>query len=647
MSRRHLVLLAILLLATALRFYRLDAQSLWYDEGNSARMAERGVADILRAAAADVHPPGYYLILSGWRSALGDSEFALRSLSALLGILTVALVYRLGRQYFSRWAGVSAALLAAINPFLVYYSQEARMYVAAATLGALSFLLASAWLRSSRAPNPATGNRRMLVGYCLATAAGLYSHYAFGLVIAAQNLAILGGLAFHRVPNNWRRLAVWLGMQAAVLALFLPWLPIAVRHVRTWPATPEFRPWLSGLAEAGRWLTFGRTIETAEVPIGLVAVTLLLVVGLRRRGQTITPLLWLIVPVGFMLARGLFSQSYAKLALVAVPPLALLLGNGLAAAGPPRWRLAEWPSIVRSGAVVLLGAWVLVDSTRSLRNLYFDPRYARDDYRGIAQSLESNAGPSDAIILVAPGQLEVFGYYYDGAATVHALPRSRPMDLIATQAGLETIAAQNGRLFVLYWGDVQADPENHIERWLGSHAFKAGEEWYGGVRLATYGAGYEIDVEPPRALMARFGDSIELEGFDLPNASASPGGIMRLVLYWRALGDVSADYQVFVHLSESPDVPPIAQQDGAPGGGLDPTSAWRSGEQHVDPHGIALPTSLPPGQYYLLVGLYDPLTGARLPSSPYATTSGTVVGAVVVTDGNGSRNGLSFGTSIT
>ncbi len=64
-----------------LRFHLLSAQSFWNDEGNSARIAERSLRLILEGAAGDIHPPGYYLALAGWRALGGDSEFALRSLS--------------------------------------------------------------------------------------------------------------------------------------------------------------------------------------------------------------------------------------------------------------------------------------------------------------------------------------------------------------------------------------------------------------------------------------------------------------------------------------------------------------------------------------------------------------------------------------
>src|SRR5512141_1083507 len=141
LSRSTLLLLLILILATALRWYRIDGQSFWNDEGNSARIAERSLQLITEAAAGDIHPPLYYYLLHFWRDVFGSSEIALRSLSALLGVLLVGLTFLIGHKVFSAGVGLLAAFVAAINPFQIYYSQEARMYMLLAVIGAAATFL--------------------------------------------------------------------------------------------------------------------------------------------------------------------------------------------------------------------------------------------------------------------------------------------------------------------------------------------------------------------------------------------------------------------------------------------------------------------------------------------------------------------------
>src|SRR5438045_1575255 len=97
LSMRWLPPLAVTLLAAAVRFYRIDTQSLWYDEGISAHQLTRSFPEILRAAALDTHPPLYYWTLKAWGSLLGDSELGLRSLSAVARVAMVLLNVLVGR----------------------------------------------------------------------------------------------------------------------------------------------------------------------------------------------------------------------------------------------------------------------------------------------------------------------------------------------------------------------------------------------------------------------------------------------------------------------------------------------------------------------------------------------------------------------
>lgn len=115
--------------------------------------------------------------------------------------------------------------------------------------------------------------------------------------------------------------------------------------------------------------------------------------------------------------------------------------------------------------------------------------------------------------------------------------------------------------------------------------------------------------EVPNRVEADFGGQLALLGHAL--SGPRRGGEAELTLYWRALSTVPADYTVFVHLLDSGGQI-RAQGDSPPAGGIYPTSAWQPGEVVRDPRPLRLPANLPPGEYRLVVGLYDPATGRRL-----------------------------------
>ena len=145
-------LLVILLLAFALRVYRLDGQSLWYDEAVTAHVASQGISELTRWTADDIQPPLYYYVVAGWTRLAGRGEWALRFPSVCFSLLTVALMWSLARRLFGagragQIAGLVAALLAAISPLYVYFAQEARMYAQLTFLGALAgyALLTGRW----------------------------------------------------------------------------------------------------------------------------------------------------------------------------------------------------------------------------------------------------------------------------------------------------------------------------------------------------------------------------------------------------------------------------------------------------------------------------------------------------------------------
>lgn len=220
----------ILLLALALRLINLTGRSLWYDEAFAVLFADKGLSAMLygtltpvAGGAADIHPLLYYVTLDGWMALFGSSPFAVRFWSVLLGVATVGMVYLLGRDLFSRQTGYAAALVAAVAPFHVQYSQETRMY---ALLGLL--LMAATWcfVRGSRPPAPMllpSVWRRWLARWGWWAAFGVLAALAmYTQQLAAFYLAALGVVPlFTRNRRQMRGVALGAGI---ALVLYLPWL---------------------------------------------------------------------------------------------------------------------------------------------------------------------------------------------------------------------------------------------------------------------------------------------------------------------------------------------------------------------------------------------------------------------------------------
>jgi hypothetical protein len=131
-------------------------------------------------------------------------------------------------------------------------------------------------------------------------------------------------------------------------------------------------------------------------------------------------------------------------------------------------------------------------------------------------------------------------------------------------------------------------------------------------------AGYLVvgDSAPdaPAGALAAFGDAIVLRGLRLPPDGWAGGATLPIAVTWETAMPLDQRYTVFMHLLDSAGQL-VAQADQQPFGAFYPTDRWLPGVAVTDTHSLALPPALPPGAYTLLVGLYDPDSGARLPLS--------------------------------
>ena len=202
----------IVLLAAALRVWGIEGQSFWYDEYLTRTHVSQGFGDMLESIAeTEGTPPPYYVIAWLWAKAFGTGEVGLRSLSALLGIATVPVVYAGVCQIASKRAALVAASLVATSPFLVWYSQEARSYALAVLLAAVSFAF---FARAVRHPS-----REVLMGWAAASAFAVATHYLAGLLVASEAALLLILL--------WERRRQVVVATGAVALLVLALIPLA------------------------------------------------------------------------------------------------------------------------------------------------------------------------------------------------------------------------------------------------------------------------------------------------------------------------------------------------------------------------------------------------------------------------------------
>ncbi len=644
---QRILLIFILLLAFALRLYRLDAQSLWNDEGTSVALAQRDLSTIARHAAHDIHPPLYYWLLHGWVKLTGISEFSVRFLSLLIGLLTVAFTYRLAALLTTPASAILAAFFSAISPFQIYYSQETRMYALAMFLSLLSIMV---FRRLLGALGRSNAERRGLVSltatHVIVNALALHSHYFVGVILLAQNLIILYWLWAQRSAGlNKRTVLFWVIDQLITLALFAPWLSIAYRTLLSWPSISESFSLAALAARISRLLPLGITIEpTPTAALRAVTMALFMIIGgfalwQRERGETrcdddrfsfILLATYLFTPVAMIYLASLRKPMYdPKFLLLASPAYFILVGHGVEYVS--RWTAQLrpcLPSIVMAAMTGLIGVLLWP----ALANLYWDPAYARDDYRGIVRYIENRATSEDAILINAPSQIETIDYYYDGPLPMYPIPLQRPPNEERVRSRLRGIAADHRYLFGIFWATDESDPKRIVEDWLDRHCYQVMDRWYGNLRLVVYATSPENDNGPSIPLHVIFGESIELKGYTLRPDTLVGGDILQLTLYWQALKPIDERYKVFVHLIDE-EKHIVAQSDSEPVGGSLPTSSWEPGQPVDDNRGLEVPVGTLPGRYHLRVGLYAIEDGQRLPiTKRVGSASGIQGDALELTD---------------
>jgi uncharacterized membrane protein len=469
------MMIGILLLAYTLRLSGLTSESLWIDEGYSLALASHSVRDIVQGAAADQHPPLYYLLLHVWLSA-DESAFHLRYLSVLIGILGVATGALTGRAFLGRKAGIIAALLLACSPVHVWYSQEARMYILLALLTTWSVYMLWRLMHDH-------GSWAL---YGLSTLLALYTHYFAGFILLFENVLALGwGL-------KWRRsrfLAQWMVMQAALAAAFAPWLPVALYQTRFHQMSWIRPPTAEGVRNTLVWMLLGDSaLQGRVLPLLGLGFILLAVIWATwrahergRSGAYGFLLLWFVFPMAVIIAISrVYPIFQSKQFLMLLPPLLLLVTGALTELPKaPRW--------------VLAGVFILpvVGSLNSLYSLN-----TKHDWRGAAAYIEERYQPGDVLYLNPAAGMSTLKVYlhqslpYDGYPPGYDIVKGgwegESVTADIAEQVMAALAPEYQRVWLVEFGPEFWDPHGYLAAWLGRHGQLIVDQSFRGVRVRLY-----------------------------------------------------------------------------------------------------------------------------------------------------------------
>jgi mannosyltransferase len=396
-------------LGLAVRFASLDVQSYHHDEVITAmRVIPGGFGEMLHSVkASESNPPLYYVLAWAWAKLFGTGEVGLRSLTALFGAATVPVGYLVGRQLASRRAGLLLAALIAVNPMLIWYSQEARSYALLVFFGALSLLFFARALDTVRG--------RDLTFWALASALALCSHYFAVFPVAIEALWLLVALRAH-----WRRAVLAVGAVGAAGLALLPlansqnnpnhigWIENSPLAERLWEAAVSFL-----VGETGHVIAEAPRERYALIPAILVAAALILaaVRGARRerRGAAIGLALGLGV-VALTALAALVGKDYVveRNLLPALVPLLATVAIGFAL---PRAR-----HLGLLLAVALCAYWLAFDL-----HVTQTPNLQRPDFRTVTDELGGPPrGTRRAIVTWKLAADPVRFYLGDGATRMYS-----------------------------------------------------------------------------------------------------------------------------------------------------------------------------------------------------------------------------------
>ena len=625
-----------LLIAAGVRLWDLGGPSLWYDEAYTWWLATQiSPAEAVASSLHEFIPPGTYFAWRGWVALVGTSEFALRALSALPGILAAAASARVaGRLSGSRSVAIATLAIWAIAPPLVSASHVARMYgpllgtMLPAQAALIETVLGSARLR-----------RRWAWGWGALLLMTLYALAPTVFWVAGQGATVLFLLT--QQPSGKARRAVikalW-GPTALAGLLFLAWLVPALGHLGEnygfWPGNLTLRVFFERTVLGITVLRYIRPPSLASDigagVLGLAAAGLLLAAP-RRRAWLAVAIMGLLPPLLAALPYQRVPKYELQHTVLFAPPLYLALGlawyDRKRTRHPQRLRL-----LARLTTILAALPMLWADG-----NLLLNPAFAREDWRGAAAFVEahrtdagelppsthlcpctrSSASGRGDIVIVETGSAAPAWIYYAGQENLLPLPQDPLLDVrhvlhyTNTAPLLNQHLANRSGVWVISWLDHITDPTDIVVTLLAQIGDEQPVPQFHGLNLRYFKL-KQTPSFPPLPVTTTRVDSemlpgLRLWGVTLPQVPAPADQSLRVLTWWTTT-DASAHrgraYQASLRLVDSTGHE-WGRADAPPGGGDYRPEHWPADTPILGRFVLTPTLGTPPGVYTATLRLYE------------------------------------------
>ncbi|MEM7535175.1 MAG: glycosyltransferase family 39 protein [Chloroflexota bacterium] len=615
------LLLVFILMAFARVTWQLELKNLWWDESLSLQRAESAWLPLIQGQLVmhdgisvqhtiDQHPFFSFLLQGILIRLAGDNDFVLRFISAMAATLLVPTVWVVARslerrQVMAPSTAYWSALLATVNPFLLWYGQEARPYALWAWLTVFTTYLL---VRAVQHRGTSLSKNGWLIGYACTLVMMLTTHY-FAIFI----LPIHAIIVYQWWTQQNQRLAVIVGGVISLLGLavisYAAWIILVVQKGGINFERIPLGVLLPDLLNA---FNMGLSVDIndvwwLDVTAGLVALGGM-IWGLRSwrtigNGGGIVAL-WILLPTAILFAVNLVRPAYmnARHMSMLCGGMILAVGSGLGVI----WHIRQQASTIRftSGLAVILAVLLIGGSGYSTINYFTLEEYAKDDYDSVATYLDGRISSGDVVLIYPPFSWRIFDYYLSldkvddaQAAGVDVAQYGVPLllqPLENTYPKLTELSEQYQRIwFISSRTNPYPDKDDLTRKWLSDNLFRVSYvEFFSHSSLDVDLYLPEVpvyetvpaDVQHPVDVV--FGDQIRLVGYDLDPSTTLASGISQpLTLYWQAVSKPEHRYKYKLTLTQNDDAQQTQQislVEREPYDGFIPTIYWDPGKTIVE-----------------------------------------------------------------